>query len=142
MNLFFKKEKVNFNKDKYTKFDVYYEKFLNSQFLLNITEDEIKNLKFIFLRGGDFFIGFLENNSSAAFPVPKRDILYSINGDYYEGNFFNGKKEGSGIIIYKNRTIYEGALKHNRHHGFEKLTQLDGKYLLGSGKKKKYMVTE
>ena len=99
---FLRKEKIYFNKDKYTKFDEYFEKFLNSQFLLDINEEEIKDIKFIFLRGGDFFIGFLENNSSStiSLPIPRKGILFSLNGDYYEGNFTNGKKEGSGIIIY------------------------------------------
>ena len=136
--IFLRKEKIYFNKDKYTKFDEYYEKFLRSHFLKNTSEDDLENIKFLFLRGGDFFIGFLENNaSSISFPIPKKGVLFSLNGDYYEGNFINGKKEGNGIIIYKNGTIYEGDLKRNRHHGFGKLTQLDGEIFIGEWKEGK-----
>ena len=47
----------------------------------------------------------------------KNGILYYNNGDYYEGEFQNGKKEGFGIIIYKNGTQYEGIFKNNKHNG-------------------------
>ena len=56
----------------------------------------------------------------------KKRILYTINGDYYEREFVNVKKEGKGVIIYKNGTKYEGSLKQNKHGSFGKLTQLDG----------------
>ena len=34
------------------------------------------------------------------------------NGDIYEGEFKNDKKEGKGKIIYKNGEIYEGEFKN------------------------------
>jgi hypothetical protein len=32
----------------------------------------------------------------------------SENGDKYEGNFINGKKEGNGVYSWKNGKKYEG----------------------------------
>ena len=113
-----------------------YERILNraieSPFLNNedITKDKIK-IKF--LTNNDFFIGIFEENDYIK-ETPKKGILYTVNGDYYEGEFVNGKKEGNGIIIYKNGTKYEGKLKQNKHNGFGKLTQLDGEVFIGEWK--------
>ena len=53
--------------------------------------------------------------------------------------FLNGKKDGKGLILYKNGAKYEGEIKNNLHNGFGKLTQLDGKSLLVNGKMEKSM---
>ena len=54
---------------------------------------------------------------------PKKASVNNHNGYMY-----------IGITYYKNGTIYEGTLKHNRHHGFGKLTQLDGEIFRGDWK--------
>ena len=39
------------------------------------------------------------------------------NGDYYEGNFLNGKKNGVGKYIYHNGDVYEGSWLNDMKHG-------------------------
>ena len=90
--------------------------------------DELKNTKICFLPDGELFIGQKELN------MPKYGITYSLSGDYYKGSFINGKKDGNGIMIYKNGTRYEGSFKNNRHEGFGKLKQLDGETFIGEWK--------
>ena len=48
--------------------------------------------------------------------------------------FLNGKKDGKGLILYKNGAKYEGEIKNNLHNGFGKLTQLDGEIFIGQWK--------
>jgi len=90
----------------------------------------INEVQIIFLQKGDFYIGILspENN------LPQKGILLSIEGNYYEGMFLDGKKDGKGLILYKNGAKYEGEIKNNLHNGFGKLTQLDGEIFIGQWK--------
>ena len=49
------------------------------------------------------------------------------NGDQYTGNWINNKKEGRGVMIYKqNGEKYEGQWKNSKKHG-------NGKYIFESG---------
>ena len=95
--------------------------------------NSLNEVQILFLQNGDFYLGILspENNS------PQKGILYSMEGNCYEGRFINGKKDGKGIIIYKNGAKYEGEIKNNLHNGFGKLTQLDGEVFIGQWKEGK-----
>ena len=126
-----KKENISINTEKYNKFKNYFSKMIISPYLSKIiSENQEKEIEIAFLsKGDDLFIGFLDDNT---FPLPNplSGILFTKKGEYYEGTFVNGQREGQGKIIYKNGTIYEGSLKQNRHHGFGKLTQLDGEIFI------------
>ena len=135
-----RKENILINTEKYDKYKNYFSKMIISPYLPKIiSENPNSEIKITFLnKGDDLFIGFLEKNSRQfQTPNPKCGILFNKKGEYYEGSFVNGQKEGEGKIIYKNGTIYEGSLKHNRHHGFGKLTQLDGEIFIGEWKEGK-----
>ena len=41
-------------------------------------------------------------------------ILKHQNGDYYEGEFVNDKKEGRGAISYPDGSKYDGGWYHNK----------------------------
>ena len=47
--------------------------------------------------------------------------MYYNNGDKYEGDFRNGKKEGNGIFYYNRepfkRDIYEGEWRNDKKEG-------------------------
>ena len=104
-------------------------KSLLEEFLVDKnSNEELKNIKICFLPEGELFIGQKELN------LPIYGITYNLNGDYYKGEFVNGKKEGNGVMIYKNGTKYEGAFKNNKHEGFGKLIQLDGETFTGEWK--------
>ena len=107
-------------------------KSILEEYILNENDyEELKITKIYFLSEGELFIGKKELN------LPKYGILYNLNGDYYKGEFENGKKEGNGIMIYKNGTKYEGTFKNNKHDGFGKLIQLDGETFTGEWKEGK-----
>ena len=114
---------------KFKKYYNYIEKSLSNEKL-----KENQNLISLKLYpNNDFFIGYIDNGNNEI----KNGILYYNNGDYYEGEFQNGKKEGFGIIIYKNGTRYEGIFKNNKHNGYGKLIQLDGEVFIGDWKEGK-----
>jgi hypothetical protein len=60
-----------------------------------------------------------------------------LGGDYYEGEFRNGKITGMGILITdKGNTIYKGQFFNGRYHGKGKLTSrtkesIEGEWVLG-----------
>jgi hypothetical protein len=39
------------------------------------------------------------------------------NGDSYQGNFIDGRKEGNGVYTWANGDIYEGTFIKNVKHG-------------------------
>lgn len=41
-----------------------------------------------------------------------------INGDSYEGEYMNDKKNGKGIYIWKNGSKYEGNFENDYRHGY------------------------
>ena len=53
---------------------------------------EWEKIKIKFFQNNEFFIGILDPEEKN----PKKGILVSSNGDYYDGEFVNGKKEGEG----------------------------------------------
>ena len=107
--------------DNKKKFDKLFYNSLENSFLLDIINTNI-NSDFIsvkFLINNDLFIGLFEPEIKN----PKKGLLLSSNGDYYEGEFLNGKKEGKGKKIYangneyKNCNIYEGNWKNGKENG-------------------------
>ena len=114
------------NSPKYKKYLNYIEKSLSNQKL----KENPQSIKIKLFPNNDFFIGYIDYTNDEI----KNGILYYNNGDYYEGEFQNGKKEGFGIIIYKNGTRYEGIFKNNKHNGYGKLIQLDGEVFIGDWK--------
>src|SRR5690606_5774083 len=76
----------------------------------------------------DFFIGPREKNKQS------KGVMYLSNGDYYEGEFLNDKREGYGTFIYKIGTKYEGMFRNNKQHGYGKLVQCDGEVYIGEWK--------
>jgi len=39
--------------------------------------------------------------------------LLNLNGDYYDGNFSQGKIQGNGMMKFMNGDIYDGEWKDN-----------------------------
>ena len=57
------------------------------------------------------------------------------NGCYYIGQFKNGKRHGKGTIYYKNGNImYEGDFVNNKKEGYGKIILKNGQYYIGQFK--------
>ena len=96
-------------------------------------ENDIDKIRIKLFPNNDIFIGIMENDNIN----PKKGILYTHNGDYYKGEFSEGKKNGQGNIIYANGTKYEGTFKNDYHDGYGKLMQSNGEIYEGEWKKGK-----
>ena len=118
--------KSNQNKNIKSSTDIIKELFEDKNY-----ENEIDNIKIKLLEKNDIFIGIMDKNNI----FPKKGILYTHNGDYYNGEFSEGKRNGQGKIIYANGTKYEGSFKNDYHDGFGKLIQLNGETYEGEWKK-------
>ena len=77
------------------------------------------------IASGSSYHSHLEKNKTIT------SVVYYGNGDYYEGEIFNEKREGFGLFLYKNGTKYEGMFKANKQTGYGKLFQLDGEVYIG-----------
>ena len=109
-----------------------YEEIIKSSLNCSLFSNSFDNIEMLFLPNNDFFVGILSPKN-----LPEKGILYSLDGNYYEGTFLNGNKEGKGLIIYKNGAKYEGEIKNNLHNGVGKLSQLDGEVFIGEWKEGK-----
>ena len=107
-----------------------YKKILEEILKVQNYEDSLDKLKIKHFDNNDFFIGIMDKDNK----YPLKGIFLSHHGDYYNGSFKEGKKDGFGSIIYKNGTRYEGDFKNDRHHGYGKLIQLDGEIFRGDWK--------
>ena len=125
-------EKQNKNQSTQRKYIEYIEKALSNPKIIN-SQNKLKDLTLKIISPKEIIIGFQDENNQNI----KYGIQYSQNGDYYEGEFVNNKKEGNGKLILKNGTIYEGSFKNNKHNGYGKLTQLDGEIFAGEWKEGK-----
>ena len=77
---------------------------------------------------GKFINGKLEGNGKYIWE----------NGQYYIGQWKNGKKHGKGIIYYKDGTImYEGDFINDKKEGNGKFIWKNGKYYIGEWKNNK-----
>jgi len=52
-----------------------------------------------------------------------------LNGDVYNGDFFNTLRHGQGRCIYKNGTIYTGEWNNDQYHGNGNITVGDFSYV-------------
>jgi hypothetical protein len=86
------------------------EEAFNNYFQNGKYKIEWDKVKVKFFQNNDFFIGILEQDEK----FPKKGILVSSNGEYYEGDFANGRKEGEGKLIYINGNVYEGSFYAGR----------------------------
>ena len=59
---------------------------------------------------------------------------YTSDEETYEGDWKEDKKDGNGIIIYKNGCKYEGQFKNNKIEGIGKMSWIDGAYYSGEFK--------
>ena len=107
-----------------------YEDFINNALNDPKNENLLKKFRIEFLPNGELFLGIFSEPTN----LPLKGVTLSLSGDFYEGIFVDGKKEGNGTMIYKNGTRYEGAFKANKHNGFGKLIQLDGETFIGEWK--------
>mmetsp|Transcript_18799 Transcript_18799/g.34086 ORF Transcript_18799/g.34086 Transcript_18799/m.34086 type:complete len:528 (+) Transcript_18799:62-1645(+) len=53
------------------------------------------------------------------------------NGDLYEGNWYDSKKNGQGKMVYSNGRVYEGGWVDNKKQGFGRYTLKNGDYFEG-----------
>lgn len=63
--------------------------------------------------------GTFKNNK-----LVKGKILYP-DGSFYEGDYKNGVKNGSGVITYPNGQVYVGTFENDKKHGLGTLFDLD-----------------
>ena len=49
-----------------------------------------------------------------------------INGDKYEGNYLNDKKNGEGIYLWKTGDKYIGEFENDYRHGYGEMFWRDG----------------
>ncbi len=54
-----------------------------------------------------------------------------VNGEFYEGDFRQLKRNGKGIHYYANGDIYEGDWQNDRRIGKGKITFADNSHLIG-----------
>ena len=130
-----KLETINSKKNSQLKDTLINNRKIYEEFVENIinnpkNEKHLRNFHIEFLPTGELFIGQLDQETN----LPIKGVTLSLSGDFYEGTFIGGKKEGNGTMIYKNGTRYEGAFKKNKHNGFGKLIQLDGETFIGEWK--------
>lgn len=57
------------------------------------------------------------------------------NGDIFEGEFFEGKKNGKGKFTWQNGSRYEGMVENNTIHGMGTYIWQDGRIYIGEWKK-------
>ena len=134
-----KNEKYINNKTKYEKlFDNIINNnnknsYLSKLILENILKltNNINSIKVTFINNSlNLFIGIYDNENN--FPI--KGILLQENGDKYEGEFKNSKKDGKGKITYENGWIYEGNFANDKQNGFGKMTQSDNEKYEGEWK--------
>ena len=98
--------------------------FKNQKYKTELDKTKIKFFQ------NDFFIGILDQDEK----YPLKGILLSNNGDYYDGEFSNGKREGEGKLIYANGNQYEGTFLGGFPNGRGKLIQTDNDIYEGDWK--------
>ena len=74
------------------------------------------------------------NSDFAADAVTGTGVFTFANGDTYEGQMVDGKKEGKGIYKWADGSSYEGEYKDNRKNGTGTYTWADGATYTGEYK--------
>ena len=90
--------------------------FKNPKYKLDLDKTKLK-----IFPNNDFFVGILDQDEK----FPLKGILVSNYGEYYDGEFVNGKREGEGKLIYANGNQYEGTFLSGLPNGKGKLIQTD-----------------
>ena len=78
----------------------------------------------------------MENNetpSDAATPSPTKAAAPKPKYVIYEGEMVDSKREGRGICLFSDGTLYEGQWKRNKEHGYGKLMSSDRKQIIYEG---------
>ena len=95
----------------------------------------------IYVKNGDFLeidsVTSIDPSNSFSSFVGKGKY-YSKDGRKYEGDFLNGKKDGSGTFEWLNGSSYTGRWMNGMQHGYGKFTDASGKIIEGefaNGKK-------
>lgn len=80
------------------------------------------------------------NNSSSHEPHIKKVTIKYSEGSYYKGEFnsSSSKKEGFGVFIFKDKSVYEGSFLNNQMEGYGRLITLAGDYYEGGFKNSKF----
>ncbi len=71
--------------------------------------------------------------SSGGKSSPSSAVRVKVNYVVYEGEMHDGMRDGRGICLYNNNTLYEGQWKKNKEHGIGKLMTADRKYTIYEG---------
>ena len=99
--------------------------FKNPKYKLDLDKTKLK-----IFPNNDFFVGILDQDEK----FPLKGILVSNYGEYYDGEFVNGKREGEGKLIYANGNQYEGTFLSGLPNGKGKLIQTDNDIYEGEWK--------
>ena len=63
--------------------------------------------------GDDVYVGEVKDNK-----IPHgKGVLYYANGDIYEGDFKDAKRDGKGVLYFINDRKYVGDFKNDKYHG-------------------------
>ena len=114
--------------------------FKNLVLIIEIKKGKQKNFNFrcttkqniIFpVRKSEYFESNKENhNSNIQNRKQEKNERYEIikydNGDAYKGELVNGKRNGFGVCIFKNKDRYEGLWKDDLMHSIGKYIYKDG----------------
>jgi len=72
-------------------------------------------------------------NAGTAAGSNSNNTLIKINFVIYEGEMHDGVREGRGICLYNNNTLYEGQWKKNKEHGIGTLMTSDRRRIIYAG---------
>ena len=62
----------------------------------------------------DFLTGFLEDEDVIGRPV---DVVQGPDGAVYEGEYYEGKKNGRGKLTFADGSVYQGEIQLNEIQG-------------------------
>lgn len=60
-----------------------------------------------------------------------RGVWQMVNGDSYEGEYMNDKKNGKGTYLWKNGSKYIGNFENDYRHGYGEMYWQDGRVYKG-----------
>lgn len=83
--------------------------------------------------GGSDAPGGGGHDSRGGAPPPPNPDLIRISYVIYEGEMDNGVRDGRGVCLYNNNTLYEGQWKKNKEHGQGRLMTADRKRIIYEG---------
>ncbi|KAL7450227.1 hypothetical protein ACHAWC_002182, partial [Mediolabrus comicus] len=69
---------------------------------------------------GDSYLGKVDDNGLKS----GHGIFVCANGDFYNGDWLEGKRHGRGKLTWANGNVYEGDWLDDKRHGMGKLIYL------------------